>query len=303
MKISKITPILAVLGLSLGQALAAPVPLNNPTGLAVDSKGNLYVANPGISTHLHHYQDTGGQVLVYSPNLVQQTAKNISGPRINYPLNVALNSADQLYVFNAGDETIRVFNGKVEDQTKELNYQNTVVNVPGAYFSCLGFNPTTFALDGLGNIWISRLGPDSTVCVFSPDFTNIMTMPFPGEDVTAIAISPSGPNFLESSVGVGTRKYGPIGNMLIGHGAYRSKTWEAKALTIDKTEHAYIANAQGTVLVQDLNANAGAIFANLGYGPSAIAVDNARNRVYFASDQLNQIDVYNLQGVHLHTIH
>ena len=47
-------------------SFAATKPLSYPRGLAVDGKGNLYVANSG-----------GNDILVYNPNYVQVTAKTI----------------------------------------------------------------------------------------------------------------------------------------------------------------------------------------------------------------------------------
>jgi DNA-binding beta-propeller fold protein YncE len=58
--------ITALLLLSL-TSLAATKPLNSPQGLAVDAKGNLYVANNG-----------GNQILIYGPAYAQMTAKTIS---------------------------------------------------------------------------------------------------------------------------------------------------------------------------------------------------------------------------------
>jgi hypothetical protein len=44
---------------------AAPKPISYPRGLAVDAKGNLYVANSG-----------GNDILVYNPSYSQMMAKN-----------------------------------------------------------------------------------------------------------------------------------------------------------------------------------------------------------------------------------
>src|SRR5215472_11863034 len=48
-------------------SFAATKPLNSPQGLALDSKGNLYVAN-----------NRGSQILIYGSAYAQMTAKTIS---------------------------------------------------------------------------------------------------------------------------------------------------------------------------------------------------------------------------------
>src|SRR5215471_5784580 len=60
----------------------------NPAGLALDARGNLYVAN-----------FNSNQVLVYNANYVQQPGKSITS-EVNGPVGVAFDSKGNVYVAN-----------------------------------------------------------------------------------------------------------------------------------------------------------------------------------------------------------
>lgn len=75
-------------------SFAATKPLINPEGLALDSKGNLYVANEG-----------GNQVLIYNPSYQQLTVKTIS-INLNGPTGVAFDGSGNLWVSNINSSQI-----------------------------------------------------------------------------------------------------------------------------------------------------------------------------------------------------
>ena len=105
-------------------SVLAPVPLNNPAGLAFASNGNLYVANQGQIAGEANPQ-VNGQVLVYAPNapgsngqFVQQPLLTIGSPLQN-PVAVAFDALGNLYVADAGTSPnqILVFNSAGVQQT------------------------------------------------------------------------------------------------------------------------------------------------------------------------------------------
>src|SRR5437868_11179941 len=71
--------------------------LSSPQGLALDSLGNLYVANNG-----------GNNVLVYSPSYVQLSAKTLT-QNIANPTSVAFDPSGYLWVDNAGNHMLLSF--------------------------------------------------------------------------------------------------------------------------------------------------------------------------------------------------
>ena len=179
----KLTIVTAILGLSLGQALAAiPQPLSNPKGLALDNKGNLYVANPGRGN-----TNFGGQILVYNTNFVQQPAKNIGGAGVNIPIGVAVNSLNQVYVANAGDATVTLYNGTAQDTNK------TLTSVDGIN------SPSAISVDGVDNIWVcNHPGADTYIHAFPMSYpynkTKLRTV-FLRDYVPTFATSKRGPFF------------------------------------------------------------------------------------------------------------
>ncbi len=106
-------------------------PLNEPTGLALDSKGNLYVANYG-----------NNQVLVYNPSYVQQTKKTITAG-LNVSASLAVDSKGNLYVANYGNSSITVY-----DSTGKQKTGSTITN--GI------LNPARIAIDALDDVWVNN---------------------------------------------------------------------------------------------------------------------------------------------------
>lgn len=77
-----------------GISLAAPVKLSSPLGLAVDSTGQLYVANFG-----------GNNILVYNVSYGQVASKRITA-NISAPTGVAFEPTGNLRVANFGNSTV-----------------------------------------------------------------------------------------------------------------------------------------------------------------------------------------------------
>jgi hypothetical protein len=123
---------LAIFALS---SFAATSPLNNPRGLAVDTKGNLYVANTLGGT------SGTGDILVYSPTHVLQSTMTITQD-MNLPIGIAFDGLGNLWVAVSGANrysttgSLLEFTGGVED--------NTAIYTGIAH-------PAAMAIDGIGN--------------------------------------------------------------------------------------------------------------------------------------------------------
>jgi DNA-binding beta-propeller fold protein YncE len=78
----------------------AATPLNNPTALAVDTKGNLWVANQG-----------GDNILKFNPSyMFQPKATIITG--VNAPTSIAFDPSGNLWVVDSVDgDVIKYTNG------------------------------------------------------------------------------------------------------------------------------------------------------------------------------------------------
>src|SRR5271163_1086204 len=85
-------------------SFAAKKPISFPRGLAVDAKGNLYVANSG-----------GNDILIYNDSYVQTTSKTIT-QGVSNPTGVAIDSQGNLWVSNYGTSNGGA-NGSISEYT------------------------------------------------------------------------------------------------------------------------------------------------------------------------------------------
>jgi streptogramin lyase len=124
----------------------AALKLKQPAGLAVDSAGNLYVANFGLNN-----------ILVYSPNYVQLFAKtikqNISGPEA-----VAIDTYGNVWVAN--------FFGNANGTSGYITEYTAGVQNTSATINNEISGPLYLAFDGLDNLWVLNNG--ASVTIYSP---------------------------------------------------------------------------------------------------------------------------------------
>ena len=284
MKPAKILALLCV-AVFTSASLAATNPLNNPRGLAVDAKGNLYVANT-----LGGAGGTGN-ILVFSPTYVLQSTMTITQD-MNLPIGVAFDGLGNLWVAVAGANrystsgSLLEFTGGVED--------NTAIYTGVA-------SPAAIAIDGIGNIWVNN--NDGSIAIFTPliplssiyGLSQTITPPPPvyGLAATANAILWGGsPAYIADSYEASR------GN--IGFGSSLPANIDGVAMGSAAGGATYIGNSDQSVYLfspQSLGP-----FLYLSFVPAGIAVDNVRGRVYISSGFGNSIAVYSTAGKLLHTI-
>lgn len=129
---------------------------SSPTSVAVDSTGNVYVAD--TYNHTIRKVTSAGIVTTLAGSAGQVGSEDGIGSaaRFNEPYGVAVNSAGDLYVTDAGNYTIRkVTSGGVV---------TTLAGSAGQFGSANGTNgaarfdyPAGVALDNLGNIYVADL--------------------------------------------------------------------------------------------------------------------------------------------------
>jgi len=103
-----ILTVFAFFALAACQAWAT-IPLSQPSGVAVDPQGNIYVANSATN-----------QILVYDVNRVQRSSKTISAG-LAHPSGLAFDSNGNLWVANYGqtgyDSSVTEYNSKGQQNT------------------------------------------------------------------------------------------------------------------------------------------------------------------------------------------
>ncbi|MGA8439648.1 MAG: hypothetical protein WB762_12045 [Candidatus Sulfotelmatobacter sp.] len=255
-------------------SMAATNPLNYPTGIALDSKGNLRVANT-----------RDNNILVLAPSYAQQKSKTIT-QGISVPTGTALDPMGNLWVSNRASLTVTEYTGGV---------QNTSATISNGIIA-----PEGLAIDGVGDIWVNDNNTTVTVYVspspFAPPTNLVRRLEFP-TFVYGMAI------------GQGTLSFGgdEAVNFVAADSALISGTFyvgvnalnnTGAALASDALGNVYMANYDGSVNIYvAVPGNPFVLrFVKLSFAPTGIAVDSARQRVYFSNANGNSISVYNTAG-------
>lgn len=263
-------------------SFAATHPLNQPTGLAVDAKGNLYVANQG-----------GNQVLVYNSSGAQLASKIIT-KNINGPMQVTVDGQGNLWVANllAGHPGAEYFT-EYGPNGKQINTTYTLQS---------NYNVPAFAVDGVGDVWASA--PDYTVACNGPGVyngNNIIDCFFLIQPTSFTAIAAHGPWIAFGSAT--SASWELVGSLLGGSadlhflGSSGNPQQGVLAMTFDNNTNLYYATNEGfgvsgVWFVNIPAAAAPALNVNVGYAISGIAADSVHGRLYISNAATNKIEVY-----------
>lgn len=262
---------------------AAAQALNEPNGLALDSQGNLYVANYA-----------GSNILVYDPNYNQLSGKTIT-KGISFPTSVAFDPLGNLWVLNVGSSSA-------------TQYTNGVQNT-GATITTGLSSPTFLTVDGLGDVYVQN--DDSNMTVYAP-----ATPSGPATSLIETLTPTSCMQCIGNLVAAGQALYWSKGNgaeevMISTMSTALRKDMLSSISTgvqyspgmgADNAGNAYLGTLDGALYIAHPNGTNKVLVANLGFVPYGVAVDNARKRVYLANQYSAQIVVYSTAGVYLHTI-
>lgn len=251
--------------------------LNNPSALAVDAKGNLWVANQGANN-----------ILKFNASYVLQPKGTITAG-INTPTGIAVDPLGNVWVVDSVDGEVTEYVNGVQNKTATIT--DGIVS------------PAGLAIDGLGNIWVANAF--SNVTVYAEKF------PFAAHASLIQTFTPGTPVYSIAIVG-GSLAWGSLSRasltaieseLVLTPSTFdvpKSKT--TLALAGGAKGVVYMANIDGTISVYTPATNATTQFLNLGAVPTSIAVDKARGRVYISNGAANTISVYSTAGVLLHTI-
>ncbi|MGA3103431.1 MAG: hypothetical protein ABSD53_03055 [Terriglobales bacterium] len=278
---ARIAATLLCLALFASASFAKSNPLNIPLGLAVDAKGNLWVANQGEQN-----------ILAFSPTYKQLTADTIT-QGLSYPNGVAFDTLGDLWVSNY------FYPGNPASYISE--YTNGVQN-RAATISDGVVQPTALAIDGLNNIWVVNANngtPNIVVyaatTVYNEPTTLVRTItPIP--PVNGITVTGDVLAFGSNSNTYVTPATPALISGTVDTTFYPGYT--VAALTTAGGVQ-YAADTNGAVYTL-VNTIANFLF-EAPFVPAGLAVDSVRGRIY-VSNGFNAIFVYNMGGELLHTI-
>jgi sugar lactone lactonase YvrE len=256
---------------------ATTKPLSNPQGLALDSQGNLWVANY-----------SGNEVLVYNPSYIQLTGKTITNS-LNGPTGVAFDPSGNLWVSNINTSTVNEYSS-----TGKLLQQ---LSAPGLSF------PIAISIDGIGNLWVQS--SNNLVQMYALPLFNQLFNSATASSVNVgyfLGIATQG-----SQWAIGTDQgfeLSPIDLFLQVNDTEEHPVagLNGNSLAFDKVGNLYVGNLNGSVDYYNVSTKTYTSFATLGY-PKGMVVDNARKRVYISDFTNSVIQVYSTSGTLLQTIH
>ena len=256
---------------------ATTKPLNNPDGLALDSNGNLWVAN-----------DAGNEVLVYNPSYVQLTGKTITNA-LNGPTGVAFDPSGNLWVSNINTSTVNQYT-----PTGKLLQQLTG---PGLSF------PVAISIDGIGNLWVQSSA--NTIQMYAISLFDQLFNSATASSLNVgyfLGVATHG-----SQWAIGTDQgfeVSPIDLFIAVNDTLEQPVagLQGTAMAFDAAGNLYVANLSGTVYYYNVTTKTSTPFATLSE-PKGIVVDNARKRVYISDFSNSVVQVYSTSGTLLQTIH
>ncbi|MGH9641254.1 MAG: hypothetical protein ACRD3Q_02385 [Terriglobales bacterium] len=252
-------------------SVAATHPLNYPYGLAVDAKGNLYVANTSSS-----------EILVYSPTHAQLASKTITAD-VSLPTSVAFDPNGNLWVANNGAPVSLT-------EYSPAGVQNTRDTITNGITS-----PDAIAIDGLDNIWVED--NFTNLVVYAQSQTSPLLSIPAALPITGLAAH-------QGYLAIGANSYtfiGEISLFLHNDDAAGQFPTTCFGMAYDKAGYLYCGNQDDTLTVTDPAGNVKTL-ATLASFPTGLAIDNARKLVYVSSGPANTISVYTTGGTLLTTI-
>lgn len=238
---------------------ASSAQLNNPTGVALDSSGNLYIADAG--NNVIRQVATSGTITTVAGNNGLGPGNTGDGgaatnAQLNNPVAVAVDSAGNLYIADANNNTIR-----------KVSNKNITTVVFGMH------HPDAVAVDASGNIFVTDTVASRVVEYSAGTYNFIagnLTQGFSGDggpagnaalfDPMGVALDTSGNVFIADTFNSVIRVVTPKGiiNTIAGNGlpgflgdggpATQAALYFPRALTVDPAGNIYVGDSFNNVV-------------------------------------------------------
>ena len=148
-------------GYSGDNGLATTAQLNNPTGLALDTAGNLYIADFG-----------NNRIRKVSNDVITTVSGGGAGAQLSHPTGVAVDTSGNLYIADSGNNVVRKVSGGVTVTVAGTGTPGGLGDGGPATSAQLN-TPEGVAIDTLGNLYIADSGNDAVVKVSNGILTTV----------------------------------------------------------------------------------------------------------------------------------
>jgi hypothetical protein len=244
--------------------------LSEPTGLAVDAAGNVWVAN--YNSSVTELSPTG---MPLSP------ASGFTGGGLNESFGIAIAARGHVWVCNEqSDASVNEGLGSVT----ELAPDGSVLSGPGGFTGGGVYFPEALTVDTSGNVWLANFG-NSTLAELGPDGVGVS----PGSGYSggglsfpvALALDESGQVWVADQGANQVSEFAASGARLSPSGGFTGGGLDSpQAVAVDQRDHVWVTNYYGGS-VTELDARGVALSPAAGYtggglsGAAAIAIDGA----------------------------
>ena len=174
--------------------------LCNPTGIALDTNGNLFVADAANNRVVEYSTGLGGSTAALlelgQPDFLHNSANYLDGTKLYGPAGVAVDQSStphHLYVADSGNNRVlgwnndtTFYNGKPADLVIGEPDFNTSSTNAGTGVNASGFNsPVAVAVDSHGNLYVSDFN-NQRVLEFNSPFAACGSFPCVGGAATTV---------------------------------------------------------------------------------------------------------------------
>jgi uncharacterized protein (TIGR03437 family) len=250
-------------GFSGDKGPATKAQLNNPCGVAVDSSGNVYIADS--NNHVVRMVSTSGTITTFAGTGTVPGFQGDTGPanqaELNVPLALAVDSNNNLYIADSNNNDIRVVTaGTINSVATATSYLS---------------HPDGVAVDKAGNIYVADTGNQRVVkfAASSSAFSLIAGTGVPGFsgddgpaqkaellDPKGVAVDAAGYIYIADTFNSRVRKVGLDGSITTiagtgypsyggqGQVATTAPMYFPNAVAVDQTGNVYIADTHNSTI-------------------------------------------------------
>ena len=236
--------------------------MSNPNGIAIDSSGNLYVADTG---NLRIREISGGTISTIAGNGSTSTYSGDGGQatkaQLNQPKGVVADAAGNIYIADTGNNRVRKVSTSGVITTIAGNVTAGSSGDSGPATSALLNQPFGLAIDAAGNLYVADFGNNKVRKISNGVITTVAGTGTPGDSgdggpatsgqlnaPAAVAVDTAG-NFYISEFGSGyVRKVTSKGviSTIAGDGAVQLSI--PAGLAVDATGDVYVADTGNNVV-------------------------------------------------------